>query len=58
MGIAVPDPDFLPGWAKKRGIEGSYTEMCKSKVKHFGFGSYDDDVYIFNLLKYEDLYHP
>ncbi len=56
MGIAVPDPDFLPGWAKKRGIEGSYTEMCKSKVKHFGFGSFDDDVY--NLLKYEDLYHP
>uniref|UniRef100_A0A672QP19 Arachidonate--CoA ligase n=1 Tax=Sinocyclocheilus grahami TaxID=75366 RepID=A0A672QP19_SINGR len=31
VGILVPDPDFLPGWAKKRGIEGSYTEMCKSK---------------------------
>uniref|UniRef100_A0A8C2DXN2 Arachidonate--CoA ligase n=1 Tax=Cyprinus carpio TaxID=7962 RepID=A0A8C2DXN2_CYPCA len=31
VGIVVPDPDFLPGWAKKRGIEGSYTEMCKSK---------------------------
>uniref|UniRef100_A0A8C1V4H5 Arachidonate--CoA ligase n=1 Tax=Cyprinus carpio TaxID=7962 RepID=A0A8C1V4H5_CYPCA len=34
VGIVVPDPDFLPGWAKRRGIEGSYTEMCKSKVKH------------------------
>uniref|UniRef100_A0A8C2AZV8 Arachidonate--CoA ligase n=1 Tax=Cyprinus carpio TaxID=7962 RepID=A0A8C2AZV8_CYPCA len=33
VGIVVPDPDFLPGWAKKRGIEGSYTEMCKSKVR-------------------------
>ncbi|XP_050964567.1 long-chain-fatty-acid--CoA ligase 1a isoform X1 [Labeo rohita] len=31
VGIVVPDPDFLPGWAKKRGIEGSYTEMCKNK---------------------------
>ncbi|XP_028834337.1 long-chain-fatty-acid--CoA ligase 1 isoform X1 [Denticeps clupeoides] len=30
VGIAVPDPDFLPAWAKKRGIEGTYTEMCKS----------------------------
>ncbi|XP_051560196.1 long-chain-fatty-acid--CoA ligase 1-like isoform X1 [Myxocyprinus asiaticus] len=31
VGIVVPDPDFLPGWAKKRGIEGSYVEMCKNK---------------------------
>ncbi|KAL2098073.1 hypothetical protein ACEWY4_007280 [Coilia grayii] len=31
VGIVVPDPDFLPGWAKKRGIEGSYIELCKSK---------------------------
>ncbi|XP_052402441.1 long-chain-fatty-acid--CoA ligase 1 isoform X2 [Carassius gibelio] len=31
VGIVVPDPDSLPGWAKKRGIEGSYIEMCKSK---------------------------
>ncbi|KAL7841041.1 hypothetical protein SRHO_G00247320 [Serrasalmus rhombeus] len=31
VGIVVPDPDFLPGWAKKRGMEGSYTELCKSK---------------------------
>ena len=32
VGIVVPDPDFLPGWAKKKGIEGSYLEMCASKV--------------------------
>ncbi|KAL1282571.1 hypothetical protein QQF64_001374 [Cirrhinus molitorella] len=31
VGIVVPDPDFLPGWAKKRGIEGSYTDMCKNR---------------------------
>uniref|UniRef100_A0A8C1Q8X9 Long-chain-fatty-acid--CoA ligase n=1 Tax=Cyprinus carpio TaxID=7962 RepID=A0A8C1Q8X9_CYPCA len=33
VAIIVPDPDFLPGWAKKRGIEGSYEELCKNKVK-------------------------
>ncbi|XP_076151100.1 long-chain-fatty-acid--CoA ligase 1a isoform X1 [Alosa pseudoharengus] len=31
VGVVVPDADFLPGWAKKRGIEGSYTELCKNK---------------------------
>ncbi|KAJ8383443.1 hypothetical protein AAFF_G00220390 [Aldrovandia affinis] len=31
VAIVVPDPDFLPRWAKKRGIEGSYSELCKSK---------------------------
>uniref|UniRef100_UPI003AAB72A8 long-chain-fatty-acid--CoA ligase 1a isoform X4 n=1 Tax=Centroberyx gerrardi TaxID=166262 RepID=UPI003AAB72A8 len=31
VGIVVPDPDFLPGWAKKRGIEGSYSELCSNK---------------------------
>ncbi|XP_056626580.1 long-chain-fatty-acid--CoA ligase 1a isoform X4 [Triplophysa dalaica] len=31
VGIVVPDPDFLPGWAKKRGIEGPYKVMCKNK---------------------------
>uniref|UniRef100_A0A667ZR71 Long-chain-fatty-acid--CoA ligase n=1 Tax=Myripristis murdjan TaxID=586833 RepID=A0A667ZR71_9TELE len=30
VGIVVPDPDFLPGWVKKRGIEGSYSELCKN----------------------------
>ncbi|KAF3687720.1 Long-chain-fatty-acid--CoA ligase 1 [Channa argus] len=31
VGIAVPEPDFLPLWAKKRGIEGSYSELCSNK---------------------------
>ncbi|XP_026803480.3 long-chain-fatty-acid--CoA ligase 1a isoform X2 [Pangasianodon hypophthalmus] len=31
VGIVVPDPDILPGWAKKRGLVGSYHELCKSK---------------------------
>ncbi|XP_053474900.1 long-chain-fatty-acid--CoA ligase 1a isoform X1 [Ictalurus furcatus] len=31
IGIVVPDPEFLPGWAKKRGLVGSYLELCKSK---------------------------
>uniref|UniRef100_A0A673ZI50 Arachidonate--CoA ligase n=1 Tax=Salmo trutta TaxID=8032 RepID=A0A673ZI50_SALTR len=34
VGIVVPDPDSLPGWAKKKGIEGSYLEMCASKLKN------------------------
>ncbi|XP_076862076.1 long-chain-fatty-acid--CoA ligase 1b [Brachyhypopomus gauderio] len=28
VAIIVPDPDFLPGWAKKRGFHGSYEELC------------------------------
>ncbi|XP_059377977.1 long-chain-fatty-acid--CoA ligase 1-like [Carassius carassius] len=31
VAIIVPDPDFLPAWAKKRGIEGSYEELGKNK---------------------------
>uniref|UniRef100_A0A7N6AR37 Arachidonate--CoA ligase n=1 Tax=Anabas testudineus TaxID=64144 RepID=A0A7N6AR37_ANATE len=31
VGIVVPDPDFLPIWAKKKGIEGSYSELCSNK---------------------------
>lgn len=33
VGIVVPDPDFLPMWLKKKGIEGSYSELCKNKVR-------------------------
>lgn len=32
VAIIVPDPDFLPGWAKKRGLVGSYEELCRNKV--------------------------
>ncbi|KAM4750624.1 long-chain-fatty-acid--CoA ligase 1a isoform 2-T3 [Anableps anableps] len=31
VGIVVPDPDFLPIWAKKKGFEGSYLELCRNK---------------------------
>ncbi|KAK9540446.1 hypothetical protein VZT92_002898 [Zoarces viviparus] len=31
VGIVVPDPDVLPMWIKKIGIEGSYSELCKDK---------------------------
>ncbi|XP_019718041.1 long-chain-fatty-acid--CoA ligase 1a isoform X1 [Hippocampus comes] len=30
VAIVVPDPDFLPIWIKRRGISGSYLELCKS----------------------------
>ncbi|CAJ1052346.1 long-chain-fatty-acid--CoA ligase 1a isoform X2 [Xyrichtys novacula] len=30
VGVVVPDPDFLPLWIKKKGIEGSYSELCKN----------------------------
>ncbi|XP_010896712.2 long-chain-fatty-acid--CoA ligase 1 [Esox lucius] len=30
VAIIVPDPDYLPVWAKKRGLEGSYTELCNN----------------------------
>lgn len=33
VAIVVPDPDFLPLWLKKKGIEGSYSELCKNKVR-------------------------
>ncbi|KAM4826671.1 long-chain-fatty-acid--CoA ligase 6 isoform 2-T2 [Thomomys bottae] len=31
VGIVVPDPEVMPSWAQKRGIEGEYTELCTSK---------------------------
>uniref|UniRef100_A0A8I3N9L6 Long-chain-fatty-acid--CoA ligase n=2 Tax=Canis lupus familiaris TaxID=9615 RepID=A0A8I3N9L6_CANLF len=31
VGIVVPDPEVMPTWAQKRGIEGSYTELCANK---------------------------
>ncbi|XP_030620571.1 long-chain-fatty-acid--CoA ligase 1 [Chanos chanos] len=30
VAIIVPDPDFLPAWAKKRGLEGTYEELCNN----------------------------
>ncbi|XP_038627911.1 long-chain-fatty-acid--CoA ligase 6 isoform X1 [Tachyglossus aculeatus] len=31
VGIVVPDAEVLPGWAKKRGLEGAYAELCEDK---------------------------
>ncbi|XP_048190144.1 long-chain-fatty-acid--CoA ligase 6 [Perognathus longimembris pacificus] len=31
VGIVVPDPEVMPSWAQKRGIEGAFTELCTSK---------------------------
>ncbi|NXF39725.1 ACSL1 ligase, partial [Nyctibius bracteatus] len=31
VAIVVPDPETLRNWAKKKGIEGSYEELCKNK---------------------------
>uniref|UniRef100_A0A8C3Y7D2 Long-chain-fatty-acid--CoA ligase n=1 Tax=Catharus ustulatus TaxID=91951 RepID=A0A8C3Y7D2_CATUS len=32
VGVVVPDPDTLHNWAKKKGFEGSYQELCRNKV--------------------------
>lgn len=32
VGIVVPDPEVMPSWAQKRGIEGTYAELCVNKV--------------------------
>lgn len=32
VGIIVPDPEVMPEWAKKKGIEGSFKDMCKNLV--------------------------
>ncbi|XP_058875372.1 long-chain-fatty-acid--CoA ligase 1-like [Acipenser ruthenus] len=31
VAITVPDPEVLPSWAKKRGHEGSFKELCNNK---------------------------
>ncbi|NWY44131.1 ACSL1 ligase, partial [Sylvia atricapilla] len=31
VGVVVPDPDTLHNWAKKKGFEGSYQELCRNK---------------------------
>ncbi|KFV48587.1 Long-chain-fatty-acid--CoA ligase 1, partial [Gavia stellata] len=31
VAIVVPDPETLCNWAKKKGFEGSYEELCKNK---------------------------
>ncbi|NWH66363.1 ACSL6 ligase, partial [Geococcyx californianus] len=31
VGIVVPDSEVMPGWAKKRGFDGTFAELCKNK---------------------------
>ncbi|NXN12924.1 ACSL1 ligase, partial [Indicator maculatus] len=31
VGVVVPDPETLRSWAKRKGFEGSYEELCKNK---------------------------
>uniref|UniRef100_H2V767 Long-chain-fatty-acid--CoA ligase n=1 Tax=Takifugu rubripes TaxID=31033 RepID=H2V767_TAKRU len=33
VGVVIPDPETLPEWMKKRGIEGTHSELCKNKHK-------------------------
>uniref|UniRef100_A0A3B3V4S8 Arachidonate--CoA ligase n=1 Tax=Poecilia latipinna TaxID=48699 RepID=A0A3B3V4S8_9TELE len=30
VGIVVPDPEVMPEWAKKKGIQGTYKDLCKN----------------------------
>uniref|UniRef100_A0A8C5AWI8 Arachidonate--CoA ligase n=1 Tax=Gadus morhua TaxID=8049 RepID=A0A8C5AWI8_GADMO len=32
VGIVVPDPEVLPNWAKKKGIQGEYKDLCKNTM--------------------------
>ncbi|XP_005387819.1 PREDICTED: long-chain-fatty-acid--CoA ligase 5 [Chinchilla lanigera] len=32
VGVVVPDPDVLPSFAVKLGIQGSFEELCQSKI--------------------------
>lgn len=40
VGIIVPDPEVMPGWAEK-GISPDMTELCKNKVTNQGRMSYE-----------------
>ncbi|XP_012513079.1 PREDICTED: long-chain-fatty-acid--CoA ligase 6 isoform X3 [Propithecus coquereli] len=31
VGIVVPDPEVMPSWAQKKGIEGTYAELCTNQ---------------------------
>ena len=39
VGIVVADPEYLPVWAKKKGLEGSFTELCSKKVRFTSISS-------------------
>lgn len=33
IAIVVPDAESLASWARKRGFEGSFEELCRNKVR-------------------------
>uniref|UniRef100_A0A673ZUK3 Arachidonate--CoA ligase n=1 Tax=Salmo trutta TaxID=8032 RepID=A0A673ZUK3_SALTR len=35
VAIVVPDPETMPAWALKKGMEGSYRDLCKNTVCDF-----------------------
>lgn len=35
VGIVVPDAEVMPGWAQKKGFQGSYAQLCKNVVCFF-----------------------
>lgn len=35
MGIVVPDPETLPDWIKKKGIEGPPSDPCNNEVRFY-----------------------
>lgn len=41
VGIIVPDPEVMPGWAEQEGISPDMTELCKNKVTNQGTMSYE-----------------
>lgn len=41
VGIVVPDPEVMPGWAEQEGISPDMTELCKNKVTNQGRMSYE-----------------
>uniref|UniRef100_A0A670Y2A2 Arachidonate--CoA ligase n=1 Tax=Pseudonaja textilis TaxID=8673 RepID=A0A670Y2A2_PSETE len=35
VGVVVPDAEVMPGWAKKRGFHGTFTDLCNNEeLKH------------------------
>lgn len=52
VGIVVPDAEVMPGWAKKKGFNGMYAELCKNVVCfHFVFLAWKQ-ICIINTQKY------
>lgn len=52
VAIVVPDPDFLPMWIKKKGIEGSYSELCNNKVRFITISSPNTQPHLLRMLTF------